>query len=148
MSVNDDHATSPKKAAMNADCSRMPRQIGKVRGLPHLFAALRYSIAGARRLWGEVAFRHEMAAGALTFPAFAVVGASAIHFLAMAVLLLGLAAAEALNTAIEEIIDRISPEWSSTGMHAKNLGSFAVFCMLAANGMTVVFVIGSRLLSP
>ncbi|WP_424540689.1 diacylglycerol kinase [Sinorhizobium medicae] len=30
---------------------------------------------------------------------------------------------EAVNTAIEEIIDRISPEVSDTGKHAKDLGS-------------------------
>jgi diacylglycerol kinase (ATP) len=139
---------SQENAAINADCSHVPRQIRKVGGLLHLFAALRNSIAGVRRLWGEVAFRQEVAAVALIFPVFAVLGASASQFVIMSVLLFGLAAAEALNTAIEEIIDRISPEWSSTGMHAKDLGSFAVFCMLAANAMTAMFVIGSRLLSP
>ncbi|RVI41834.1 hypothetical protein CN192_33280 [Sinorhizobium medicae] len=39
------------------------------------------------------------------------------------VLLLLLIAMEAVNTAFEEIIDRISPEVSDTGKHAKDLGS-------------------------
>ncbi len=132
--------------AINHDRSITQQRVAKVTGAGHLFAALRYSIAGARRLFKETAFRHEILAAVLIFIIFAVVGAYPRDFLVMAILLFGLAAAEAFNTAIEEIIDRISPEWSSTGMHAKNVGSFAVFCLLAANGLTVIFVVGSRLL--
>jgi len=46
-----------------------------------------------------------------------------------------LIAVEAINTAIEVIIDKISPEISDTGKHAKDLGSFAVMCLLAVNGI-------------
>ncbi len=35
-------------------------------------------------------------------------------------------ATEALNTAIEEVVDRISPEWSLAARNAKDLGSLAV----------------------
>lgn len=124
------------------------RKIGKVTGARHLLAAFRYSLAGARRAYGETAFRHEIMACIIIFFAFFLVGAGPRDFVTMAVLLFCLAAVEALNTAIEEIIDRISPEWSPTGMHAKDLGSFAVFCLLAANGLTAAFIIGSCLLAP
>lgn len=50
-----------------------------------------------------------------------------------------LIAVEALNTAIEVIMDRISPEISDTAKHAKDLGSFAVFCMITVN--TVFFIV-------
>ncbi|SFB54067.1 diacylglycerol kinase (ATP) [Rhizobium sp. NFR07] len=120
--------------------------ISKVTGSRHLLAALGYSLGGAGRLLRETAFRHELMACVAILIAFAVVGAEFGEYVMMAILLLGLAATEALNTAIEEIIDRISPEWSSTGMHAKNLGSFAVFCMLAASGLMAAYVIFSRLL--
>ncbi len=48
-------------------------------------------------------------------------------------LLLVLAATEALNTAVELIVDRVSPEFSAFAGQAKDLGSFAVFCLLLVN---------------
>ncbi len=122
--------------------------IEKVTGSRHLKAAFGYSLGGVLRLLGETAFCHEIVAGCLIFAAFAAVGASFSDYVMMAVVMLGLFAAEALNTAIEEIIDRISPEWSDTGRHAKDLGSFAVFCLLLANGLTAAFVIIPKLMSP
>ncbi len=115
-------------------------------GSRHLAAALGYSLGGAARLLGETAFRHELLAALGIFGSFALVGAGLSDYVSMAVLFLALVAAEALNTAIEEIIDHISPEWSKTGKNAKDLGSFAVFCLLAANGLMAAFVILSRLL--
>jgi diacylglycerol kinase (ATP) len=82
------------------------------------------------------------------FGAFGFVGASLSDYASMAVLFLALTAAEALNTASEEIIGHISPEWSKTGKNAKDLGSFAVFCLFRASGFMAAFVIGSKLLSP
>ena len=52
-----------------------------------------------------------------------------------------LIAVEALNTAIEVIIDRISPEWSEAARQAKDLGSLAVMCMLIAHGFMLAWVI-------
>ncbi|WP_313602569.1 diacylglycerol kinase [Rhizobium sp.] len=121
--------------------------IEKVTGSRHLKAAFGYSLSGALRLLRETAFRHEIIAGVAIFSAFAAVGASFSDYVMMAVVMLGLFAAEALNTAIEEIIDRISPEWSDTGRHAKDLGSFAVFCLLVVNGLTAAFVIIPKFVS-
>lgn len=121
--------------------------IEKVTGSRHLKAAFGYSLNGALRLLRETAFRHEIIAGVAIFAVFAAVGASFSDYVMMAVVMLGLFAAEALNTAIEEIIDRISPEWSDTGRHAKDLGSFAVFCLLVVNGLTAAFVIIPKFVS-
>lgn len=52
-----------------------------------------------------------------------------------------LVAMEAINTAIEVVIDRISPEISKTGKHAKDLGSFAVMCAVIANLVYVAYVL-------
>ncbi|MNI16833.1 Diacylglycerol kinase [compost metagenome] len=120
--------------------------IEKVTGSRHLKAAFGYSLNGALRLLRETAFRHEIIAGVAIFAAFAAVGARLSDYVMMAIVMLGLFAAEALNTAIEEIIDRISPEWSETGRHAKDLGSFAVFCLLVVNGLTAAFVIIPKLI--
>ena len=56
-------------------------------------------------------------------------------------LALVLFAVEALNTAIEVLVDRISPDYAEFAGHAKDLGSFAVFCLLAANLVHAVAVL-------
>jgi diacylglycerol kinase (ATP) len=122
------------------------RPVGKVTGSRHLGAAFGYSLGGALRLLRETAFRHEIIAGVAILGIFAIVGAGLSDYVMMLILMLGLFATEALNTAIEEIVDRISPEWSDTGRNAKDLGSFAVFCLLAANGLMAAFVVISRIL--
>ncbi len=141
---SDGPVPSRPVSSITSDGTRPP--MDKITGSRHLAAALRHSLGGAARLLGETAFRHELLAAIGIFGAFAFVGANLSEYVSMAVLFLALIAAEALNTAIEEIIDRISPEWSKTGKNAKDLGSFAVFCLLAANGLMAAFVILSRLL--
>lgn len=115
--------------------------VKKQTGLRHLFAAASYSLGGARRLLGEAAFRHELIAFAVVMAVFFLVGATFFQYVAMAILFLLMMAFEAINTAIEEIVDRVSPEISEMGKHAKDLGSFAVFCLILANGGYAMYVI-------
>lgn len=119
--------------------------IEKASGLRRVVAATRYSLQGLVRLWREEAFRHEVIAFVASLVIFVVVGAKLTDYLIYLVLMLVLFSIEALNTAIEELVDRISPEISSVGRHAKDLGSFAVFCLLGANGMFVFYVVVVRL---
>lgn len=114
---------------------------GKASGVRRVIAATRYSMQGLLRLWKEEAFRHEVYAFAAGLILFAVVGAVAMDYFIFLILMLLLFSAEALNTAIEELVDRISPEISTVGRHAKDLGSFAVFCLLAANGLFALYVV-------
>lgn len=117
--------------------------IRKETGVAHFFAAARYSRQGFLRLYEESAFRHELLAFAAGFGLFGLVGASVVEFMTYVVLMLLLFAVEALNTAIEELVDRVSPEISTVGRNAKDLGSFAVFCLILVNagfvGYTVFF---------
>lgn len=115
--------------------------IRKERGLAHFLAASRYSLQGCIRLMQESAFRHELVAYLAVLVVFAIAGAEIGDYLLFSVLALVLFAVEALNTAIEEIIDRISPEFSIVARHAKDLGSFAVFCLLLANGVFALSVV-------
>lgn len=100
-----------------------------------------YSAGGLRRLWKETAFRHEMLAGAAALALLLWTRASAPELLGFAVLFLALIAVEALNTAVEVIVDRLSPEWSAMARDAKNLGSLAVLCLLGANGLYLAAVV-------
>ena len=113
----------------------------KIHGIAHIFAAASYSWAGAKRLWDETAFRHETLAAALTLAIFILIQANKNFVILSILLILITFAIEALNTAIEEIADMVSPEWSLPAKHAKDLGSLAVLCMLCANGIFTTFVI-------
>ncbi|RYH00084.1 MAG: diacylglycerol kinase [Alphaproteobacteria bacterium] len=105
----------------------------KLTGMAHFMAASGYSAGGLSRAWKEAAFRQEVGAGAGLAFVYGILDVGVPVTVAAAVLFLTLIAVEALNTAIEEIVDRISPEISTTARHAKDLGSFAVLCLIAAN---------------
>lgn len=118
---------------MSVEAPHPPLAPPKLRGLAHLFASARYSFAGFLRLLGEAAFRHEILLGLGLLGALAAAGVARADLLIQGALLLVLAATEALNTAIELIVDRVSPERSVFAGQAKDLGSFAVFCLLVVN---------------
>ncbi|MEM5494089.1 diacylglycerol kinase [Hoeflea sp. AS16] len=110
-------------------------------GIAHVFAAARYSLGGVRRLWGETAFRHEVLAFVLITGVFALVSAPLWGYVGASLLFLLTISIEALNTAVEEITDHASPNYSEMAKHAKDLGSFAVFCLLLANAIWAGFVL-------
>ena len=110
-------------------------------GLAHLVAATGYSFAGLVRLSRESAFRQELAFAGIIAVVLAAGGASAGSWLVAIVLFVLLAAVEALNTAIEEVVDRTSPERSEYARDTKDLGSFAVACLLAANGLHALYAV-------
>ncbi len=112
-------------------------------GLLHVVDATGYSLAGFRRLWQETAARLEIGAALIVVPAFVWRGAEVWHWLAALALLALVLSVEALNTAIEELIDRLSPEWSQMAKDAKDLGSLAVgLVQLVAGGFVVAVLAG------
>lgn len=99
-------------------------------GLAHFFAAAGYSAAGLRRLARESAFRQELVFIAVLLVLFIVLGASLPQVLGLLALGLVLVAVEALNTALEVLVDHLSPGWSQFAKDAKDLGSLAVACTI------------------
>jgi diacylglycerol kinase (ATP) len=114
-------------------------------GVAHVFAAASYSIAGLRRLFHEAAFRHELIVGATAVVLITVLGGTVAEYLILAGLFLALIAVEAINTAIECIVDRISPDWEEYARDAKDLGSLAVMCVLLCGGLFIFHMVFSRL---
>ena len=102
------------------------------KGLAHIIDAAQFSAGGFARLWRETAFRLELLAGALCLIGLVWLGATLFQLVAFGVLALVLLAVEALNTAIEEIVDHVSPQWSEMGKYAKDCGSAAVALLLVA----------------
>lgn len=101
-------------------------------GIAHFFAAASYSAAGLKRLSRESAFRQEAGIGVLALVALWFFGAELGEVVIFAALLLVLIAVEALNTALEVLVDHLSPEWSQFAKDAKDLGSLAVACVISA----------------
>ena len=110
-------------------------------GVAHFFAAASYSLAGARRLWRESAFRQEVLGLAGLLVLFGLVGASMGEILGLIILGLIVLAVEALNTAVEEVVDHLSPGWSTFAKNAKDMGSFAVACTLVATAFYAAWVV-------
>lgn len=113
----------------------------RVTGWRHFFAAGSYSLGGLERLWRETAFRHEVLFGGMLLPVYIALGATPVEILIYGILFVVLIAVEALNTAIEVVVDRVSPEWSEAAKEAKDLGSLAVMCLLVAHGMVLIWVV-------
>lgn len=115
---------------MNAP-NQTPRSIVQPRGgLLHVIDAGGYSIAGLRRLWLETAARLEVVGAVIVAAAFVWRGAELWQWLVSGFLLALILAVESLNTAVEVLTDRLSPEWSQMAKDAKDLGSLAVGLML------------------
>ena len=104
-------------------------------GLKHIIHATRYSAAGMAVLIREQAARLEIGLliGSLVLLVF--FGGRFSDYLAVILIFCILFSVEALNTAIESIVDKISPEKSDFARDTKDLGSAAVFFMLTADGL-------------
>ena len=107
----------------------------RITGIKHLFAAAGYSVAGIRRLWQETAFRHIVLGLFVCLALLFAIGASVMEFCILLILFCALVAVEALNTAIECIVDHLAPNWEEFARDAKDLGSLATMCLLVANGI-------------
>ena len=123
-----------------------PQKPERTTGIKHVFAAASYSLGGIKCLWKEAAFRQEVLLYLLVIGIFFLIGATLAEYLVATILALVLVAIESLNTAIEEVVDHISPDWSEFARNAKDLGSFAVMCLLIANGLFLAYVLWQHLI--
>lgn len=107
------------------------------KGIPRLVAASRYSAAGLKAVFkSEEAFRLEVYAFLVMAPLglwFGENGVEKVLLVGSVVLLL---IVELLNTAIEVVINRISPDYHALSGLAKDIGSACVLIMIGL----VVFI--------
>lgn len=103
------------------------------------------SINGFRVLVKETAARRECAVFGAALIALLLVGATIEFHLMHLGLFAFVLCVEALNTAIEEIVDRVSPDISGFAKRAKDLGSFAVLCALLIYGGFTAFALWTSL---
>jgi diacylglycerol kinase (ATP) len=118
-----------------------PRKPGRKSGIAHFFAAAGYSAGGLKRLAGESASRQEAVFIGGMLVLLLVFGATLPEVLGLLALGLILIAVEALNTAIEVLVDHLSPGWSQFAKDAKDLGSLAVACTIGGILLYVAIVL-------
>ena len=112
-----------------------------LKALRHIVYAVGYSMAGlVYMMRSEIAARIEVAAVVLAVLWLAILGRPISDFLVLLMLACILLAVEAVNTAIEVLVDRLSPEQSNFAKVVKDLGSTAVFFLLAASGLFLAAV--------
>jgi diacylglycerol kinase (ATP) len=110
-------------------------------GLSRLFDAFGYSIQGIRACWrNEAAFRQEVLLFAVLFPCSFLVSRSIEQWLLLTTPLFLLLIVELLNTAVENVVDRIGHELHDLSGRAKDMGSAAVLICLVMTGMSWITI--------
>ena len=105
-------------------------------GLTRIWRAAGYSRKGFRAAWrNESAFRQEAVLAALLTPCAFWLGGTAAEIALLLATLAVVLITELVNSAIESIVDRVSPENHELAGRAKDMGSAAVFVAL---GLVVV----------
>lgn len=113
----------------------------KETGWRHFVSAARYSWQGFLRLLHEAAFRQQLGGLVFGIALLVVVGATLQKILIFTGLMVVLFAFEAVNTAIEELVDHLSPEFSTFGRNAKDLGSLACACLIGLNAVYLAYIV-------
>jgi diacylglycerol kinase (ATP) len=105
-------------------------------GVSRLLDATKYSFRGIRASWRhEAAFRQEVALSLVLMVASFFVARSVEQWLWLVIPLLILLIVELLNSAVENVVDRIGDEYHELSGRAKDMGSAAVFICLVVIGL-------------
>ena len=103
------------------------------KGLARLISALRYSLQGIAACYrNEEAFRQEAIVFGLLLVAIVLIPVSGLVKLLLFTVNSLVLIVELLNSAVEAIVDRVSPEHDELAGRAKDMGSAAVLLSLVA----------------
>lgn len=102
----------------------------KRQGLSRIWHAAGYSLSGLRAGWSEPAFRQEVILAGLLLPASWLLARNWVEMSVLIGVVVLVLVVELLNTAIESVVDRVSPEWHVLSKRAKDMGSAAVLLSL------------------
>jgi diacylglycerol kinase (ATP) len=101
------------------------------RGPKQIYKALIWSYKGLRAGWTfEASFRLEVYLCIILFPLGLWFGSGAIEKALLCGSLLLVLSAELLNSAVEAVVDKVSPEFHELAGRAKDMGSAAVFLLM------------------
>lgn len=110
--------------------------------IKHVYHATIYSMHGLKALFhDELAFRIEIVCAAVVIPLIYFIELELVYKLILFSLLWLLLIVEALNSAIEKTVDRISSDHHHLSKKAKDIGSAAVFLTYLLNGLVWFFIL-------
>ena len=101
------------------------------RGPKQIYKALVWSYKGLRAGWVyEASFRLEVYLCIVLFPVGLWLGRGGVEKAILCGSLIMVLSAELLNSAVEAVVDKVSPEFHELAGRAKDLGSAAVFLLM------------------
>lgn len=116
------------------------------RGPRQIYKALIWSMKGLRAGWTfEASFRLEVYLFAVFFPLGLWLGRGPVEKFLLAGSPFLVLSAELLNSAVEAVVDKVSPEFHELAGRAKDMGSAAVFLLMLNVVLCWVLILGARL---
>lgn len=101
---------------------------------------------GLRAAWKhEASFRLEACLAIVMVPLGLWLGDGGLEKFALILAPLLVLSAELLNSAIEAVVDKVSPEFNELAGRAKDMGSAAVFVLLVLVVLSWALILGPRL---
>ena len=101
------------------------------RGPKQIYRALKWSLAGLKAAWTfEASFRLEVYLFIVFFPLGLWLGHGGVEKAVLVGSLFLVLSAEILNSAIEVVVDKTTPEFHELAGRAKDMGSAAVFVLM------------------
>lgn len=115
------------------------------RGPRQLWNAFRWSWKGLCKAWRyEASFRLEVSLAVVLVPVGLWLGRGPLEQLALVGPILLVLSAELLNSAMEAVVDMVSPEWHEMAGRAKDIGSAAVFVLILLALLSWALILGPR----
>ena len=118
------------------------------RGPRQIWRAFQWSMKGLRAAWRhEASFRLEIWLTLVLFPAGLWIGNGPIEKALLSGSLLLVLSIELLNSAVEAVVDKVSPEFHELAGRAKDMGSAAVLLLMANVALCWSLILFSHLRS-
>lgn len=118
------------------------------RGPKQVWNAFKWSMKGLRAAWRhEASFRLEACLALIVVPLGLWLGEGGLEKFALILAPMLVLSAKLFNSAIEAVVDKISPEFHELAGRAKDMGSAAVFVLMVLVGVSWALILGPRLLN-
>jgi len=112
------------------------------KGLLRIWHAFLYSLSGLRIAFkNEIAFRQELFAFVILTVIAIILPVSSTMKILLIVSIISVMIVELLNSAIETIVNKISPEYSDSAKQAKDMSSSAVFLAIVCATIIWIYVL-------
>jgi diacylglycerol kinase (ATP) len=116
------------------------------RGPKQIYKAFVWSLKGMRAGWQfEASFRLEVYLTVILFPLGLWLGHGGVEKALMCGSILLVLSAELLNSAVEAVVDKVSPEFHELAGRAKDMGSAAVFLLMVNVALCWTLILSQRL---